>query len=107
MIELLRLVVRLAGEVHAQALEHVLIDAGEDDGGVYVAAGEFGQRVHGLLGVGVSDGADRQGDEHFICVQARVVVAHVLDLQMLNRLYDAGGYKRDIGGNTAEVLERV
>ena len=45
-------------------------------------------RVHGR--------ADREGDKHFISVQARVVVAQMLRLQVLNWLDDGGGDEKDL-----------
>ena len=106
-VELFRLVVRFAGEVHAQTLEHVLVNAGEDDGRVHVAARKRGEGVHGLLRVWIRDGADGQGYEHLVRVQPRVVIAHVLNLQMLYGFDDAGRDERDVVRYAAQVFERV
>ena len=106
-VELLRLVMRLAGEVHPEAVEDVGVDVREYDGGVHVAAGEGGERVHGLFGVGVGDGADAERYEHLVGVQARVVVAHVLGLEVLYGLDDARGDERNLVRYAAEVFERV
>ncbi len=57
---------------------------------------EGGELVHGLFGGGVGDGADGEGDEHLVGVQARVVVAHVLDLQVLYGLDDGRGDEQHV-----------
>ena len=72
-----------------QALEHVLGPRGESITVLCTsAAGEGGEPAPGRLGVGVRDGADGEGDEHLVRVQARVAVAHVLHLQVLDGLDD-------------------
>ena len=91
MIERVRLIDRLKRDVHAQTLEHALVDGGQNDGRMHLAAAKRGQRLHGQLRRRIRDGADGQRDQHLVGVQAGVGVAEMLDLQMLDRCEDHGG----------------
>ena len=77
-LAVLLLIGRLAGEVHPQTLEGVGVYAGQDDGGVHIAAlelGELPQRDGGSLILG---GRAGQRDEDLIGVQAGVAAACLL-----------------------------
>ena len=107
MIEFLIFKVRLAGYIHLELAEGVLVDAGEDDAGMRLAAGELFELLHGRLRIGIRDRADGEGDEHLVRVQAGVAVAEMGDLEMLDRLDDLRGDERDLVRNVAERLEGV
>ena len=107
MKELFGLEMRLKRDVDLELLEHILVHVREDDGRVRLAVRELCQLLHGDLGGRVACGADAQRDEHLVGVQARVVVAEVFDLQMLDRLDDVGRDERDVLRDAAKVLERV
>lgn len=89
MIQLLRLISRLEGDIDAELFEHLLVNVGEDDGGVRLAALEAVDLVDRVARHRVHDRAYSQRDKHLIRVQARIVVAEVLDLEVLDRLDDA------------------
>lgn len=107
MIQLLRLIPRLEGYIDAELLEHLLVDVGEDDGGVRLAALEAVDLVDRVARHRVHDRAYSQRDQHFIRVQARIVVAEVLDLEVLDRLDDARSDKLQRLVYPGELLESV
>ena len=107
MKELFGLEMRLKRDVDLELLEHILVHVREDDGRVRLTVRELCQLLHGDLGGRVACGADAQRDEHLVGVQARVVVAEVFDLQMLDRLDDVGRDERDVLRDAAKVLERI
>ena len=107
MKELLGLEARLERDVHLELFEHVFVHVREDDGRVRLAVRELFELLHGDLGGRVAHGADAQRHEHLVGVQARVVVAQMLDLQVLDRLDDLGRDERDVLRDAAEVFERV
>ena len=76
---------RLAGDVDAQAAEDLLVHRGEDDRGMDLAAAQLVQLLHRKLGGRVGGRADGEGDQHLVGVQARVAVAQMVDLQVLDR----------------------
>lgn len=107
MVELFVLVNGLAGDIHAELFEYAVVDLGENDGRMRVAVLEIGKRVHCAGGNWIGRGADGERDEHLVGMQARVVIAHVIDLQMLNRLDDAGGDELQFVRNIGKHLQRV
>ena len=107
MKELFGLEMRLKRDVDLELLEHILVHVREDDGRVRLTVRELCQLLHGDLGGRVACGADAQRDEHLVGVQARVVVAEVFDLQMLDRLDDVRRDERDVLRDAAKVLERI
>ena len=107
MKELFGLEARLKRDVHLELFEHVFIHVREDDGRVRLAVRQLFELLHGGLGGRVAHGADAQRHEHLVGVQARVVVAQMLDLQVLDRLDDLGRDERDVLRDAAEVFERV
>ena len=58
-------------------------------------------------GGGVRGGADRQRDQHFIDVQARVAVPHVADLQALDGLDHGGRDQLEFIRNARQRFQRV
>ena len=80
---------------------------GENDRGVRLAAGELLELLHGDLGLGIGRGADREGDEHLVGVQPRIVVSEMRGLEMLNGLDDLAGDERDAAVNFAQMLQCV
>ena len=75
MEQLRALVLRLAGQVHAQAAEHLLIRGGKDHRGVHLTAAQRAQLVQRGLCLGVAGGADGQRQQHLLGVQAGVLAA--------------------------------
>ena len=86
MIELFGLVMRLAGEVHAELFENAGIDLREHDGGMDLAAGKLGKLRERELRDRVGRRRNGQRNQHFVGVQTGVVVAETLDLELLDRL---------------------
>ena len=107
MIQLLCLIPRLEGYIDAELLEHLLIDVGEDDGGVRLAALEAVDLVDSVARHRVHDRAYSQRHQHLIRVQARIVVAEVLDLEVLDRLDDARSDKLQRLVYPGKLLESV
>ena len=105
--ELFGLEARLERDVHLELFEHVFVHMREDDGRVRLAVRELFELLHGDLGGRVVHRTDAQRDEHLVGVQARVVVAQMLHLQVLDRLDDLGRDERDVLRDAAEVFERV
>ena len=107
MKELFGLEMRLKRDVYLELLEHILVHVREDDGRVRLTVRELCQLLHGDLSGRVACGADAQRDEHLVGVQARVMIAEVFDLQVLDRLDDVGRDECDVLRDAAKVLERV
>ncbi len=84
MIQAVLFIDGFAGQAHAQPLEYPVVHGGEDDRGMYLAALELVQRLHGLQRVWVAGRADRQRDEHLVGVQARVSALHVIGFERLD-----------------------
>ena len=72
-----------------------------------LAAAQLFQLVDGVARHGIRHRADRQGDQQLVRVQAGIVVAQVLHLQMLDRLDDARGDEQQFFLIAGQVLERV
>ena len=107
MIQLLRLIPRLEGDVDAELLEHLLVDVGENDGGMRLTALEAVDLVDRVACHRVHDRAYRQRDKHLIRVQTRIVVAEVLDLEVLDGLDDARSDELKRLVDPSELLESV
>ena len=107
MIEPVALVDGVEGDVHAQALEGILVRLGEDHAGVGLAAVELLELLDGRGGGGRGGRADRQSDQHLVDVQPRVAVAQVTGLEILNRLDDRGGDQVDLVRDARQLLQRV
>ena len=54
---------RLAGQVHAQTLEGLLVHLGQDDGGMDLAATEGAELFHSQFCGGIGSSADGQGNQ--------------------------------------------
>ena len=106
-VELIGLVDRLAGDVQAQPLEHVLVHPRQNDRSVELAVSQLFQLLQSQSGIGVGDSADGQGDEGFIGVQAGVAVAHMGNLQILDRLDDLAAEKLHFLFNACQRLQSV
>ena len=107
MIELFDLVPRLAGHMDAEALVELDILLRDDNGEMCVAAAQAAELLLRELGDGVRQRGDAQRDEHLVRVQARVVVAEALDLQLRDRLDDLCGDEVETVVHAALCLERV
>src|SRR5699024_4260269 len=94
-IQVVGLILGLAGELEAQLLIGALVGGREDDGAVGLAPVEGGQGVEGGLGLGVLVGRRGQGDQDLVAVEPGVVGAQVLDLDGLDGLDGALGDEVD------------
>ena len=106
-VQLVRLVTGVAGEIHAKALKDVVVNLRENNSGMCFAVLEQGQLLHGDGGFLVSGGADGERQQHLVRVEARVVVAQIIALQRLNGLDDVRGNQVHALVNAAESLERI
>lgn len=107
MIQLFCLMLGLKGDIYAQLLEQFLIHVREDNRGVGLAAAQLVQLFDSAAGHGIGDRADGQGDKQLIGVQAGIVVAHVLHLEMLDRLDNAGGNEGQLLIYAGQIFERI
>ena len=89
-IELVTLVLRVAGDVHLQAAENVAVHLGQNDGGVRLAARQQGKLLHGQRGGFVGGGADGQSHQHLVAVKTGVVIAQIIAFQGAQRADDGG-----------------
>ena len=90
MIKLVALVAGITGQGDAQAAEGVVIHRGENDRGVGFTVLQLRKLAQGPGGIVVGGRGNGQGNEHFVGVQARVVVAQVFALQVLYGLDNLG-----------------
>ena len=81
----------LTGQIHSQPIEGIHVHAGQDDGGVDVAALELGELMEGQRGGLVLSSRAGQRDQNFIGVQAGVPAAQIVRLQGLDGLNGTGG----------------
>ena len=106
-IQLLGLMNGFAGQVHAQLLEDVVVYLSQNDRGVYLTAAQTGQMIECQLCNRVGGCRDGQRDQHFVGVQARVVVAQPLGLELLDGLDDERGQQRQVVRNVCQMFECV
>ena len=90
MIELLCLVNRLTGKVDAELVEHVEVNRTHHGRGVSIAVCEISDLLHSEFCNRVGGSADSKSDEYFVSMKSRVVVAHVIDLKVGDRLDNIG-----------------
>ena len=65
------------------------------------------QLLHRQMGYRIIRRGNRQGDQDLIGMQARVMIAEMLDFQLLNRFDDIRGDQRDIVVDAADFLSRI
>ena len=106
-LAVLLLIGRLTGEVHPQTLDGVGVHAGQDDGGVHIAALELGELLQCDGGSLILGGGAGQRDEDLIGVQAGVVAAEVVGLEGLDRLDGTGGDKVGLLIDAGQLLKGV
>lgn len=75
------------GKLHTELLEYALVYIAQHHRGMNLTVAQFRQLLQGATAVLVLLREYRQGDNHFICVQTRVVATQVTDLGVLDRLY--------------------
>lgn len=80
----------LAGQIHAQLLHGIHIHAGQDDGGVHIAALQVGELLEGGCSSGILRGRAGQGNQDLVGVQTGVFAAQIVGLEGLDGL-DGGG----------------
>ena len=90
-IELVGLILGLAGELDAQLAVSPLVGGGQDDGAVGLTALKMGQGLQRPGGLGVQIGGGGQGDEHLVGVQPGVPVAQVgIFMSLMGAMMDDG-----------------
>lgn len=91
----------LAGQIHAQLLHGIHIHAGQDDGGVHIAALQVGELLEGGCSSGILRGRAGQGNQDLVGVQTGVLAAQIVGLERLDGLdggsADQVGLLRDAG----------
>lgn len=75
MIQLLRLVNRLASEIDAELVEHVDVDGAHHSGRMSVAVNEISNLLHRKLCDRVGGSADGKRDKYLIRMKSGVMVA--------------------------------
>ena len=90
------LIERLTCNVHVKTFENIVIDTGKNNGGVYIAAAERIELLHGLHRIFIGCRTDRKCNEHFVRVQARVAALHVVGFQCLNGTNNLRGDQADL-----------
>ena len=86
MIQLLSRVDRFTGDIDSELSEHILIYAREHRGRMCIRILKIIQLLHRELCDRVGRSRHGQSDQSLIHVKSRIVIAHVIDLQILNRL---------------------
>ena len=104
MIQSGALIDRLAGQVGAEAHDDFLVNRGQEDRGMNLAAAQLIQLLERLCHHGVGHGADGQRQKHLIRMQARVAAAQMLHLQGLDRRQDGGRKKLNAVVNSCQTL---
>ena len=84
MIEIVVLILRLAGHVDMELSEDLRVNGGQDHGAMCRAAVEHRQAGHGLPCVLIMGCTHGQSHKHLICMESRILVAKIVDLQILN-----------------------
>ena len=84
-VQTLAPVLRLRGDLNVEIAENSFIHGSQNRGGVNLASAQLFEILQRLRSVRISISRHRQGNQHFICVQARVATAQMLSLQSLNR----------------------
>ena len=89
-IKLFGRVNRLAGQVQAELAIDVAIDVRENDRYVCFASAQLRKLLHSQSRHGVGCSRDGKCDQNLICMKSGIVVAQVIDLQVLYGLHDNG-----------------
>ena len=76
---------RVAGEAYAELFEDFAVDFAQHYGRVHLTAAQTGKHLQGAAAALVAVGEHRQGHQHFIGVEARVVPFEVDCFCVLNR----------------------
>ena len=84
----------LAGQIHAQLLHGIHIHAGQDDGGVHIAALQVGELLEGGCSSGILRGRAGQGNQDLVGVQTGVLAAQIVGLEGLDGL--DGGSRNEV-----------
>ena len=77
---------RLAGKVDAELMEHIEVYRAHHGSGMSIAVGEVADLLHSELCYRVGGSTDRKSDEDLIRMKSGVVVAHMIDLKVRDRL---------------------
>ena len=107
MIQPVALVSGIAGQVHAQPAEGVVVHCGQDDRGMNFAVLQLRQLAQCPGGVVVGGRGNGQGDQHLIRMQAGVVIAQILALQFLNGFDNLGRNQVRLLRNPRQLLQCV
>src|SRR5574344_2201588 len=72
-----------------------------------ITVDKVAELLHGKLSDRVSRRTHCKRYQNFVCMQARIMVAHVIDLHVLYRLDNVWRYKRNIVGNSRKNLKGI
>ena len=104
MVKLLRLILRLTRDVHAELLKKLLIHVGENDGGVRLTAAQGVYLVDGVAAMGfVTAQMARAMSSSSMCRRG-CGCPYALDLEMLDRLDNAGRDEQHLLVDSGERL---
>ena len=107
MIKLLCLILRLACEVDTELFEYVFIYAGEQHGGMCLCAGKLGKLFERACGGFIGCRRNSERKKRFIHMQARVAVAHMIGLELLDRFDDRGRDEQRGIVDACEIFEGI
>ena len=105
MIQSFILIHRFSSHLDSQPFELLDIYAGQHGGGVGLAALQLRKLLQGFLRIRVGSRAGGKGDQHLVCVQARIFAAQIFSLQLLNR-FDGGRGEPDGAGDGTDRQTR-
>ena len=83
--------------MYAQLPEYFLVHMGQDHRRMCFAAPQLGKLLHGFIGNFVGGRTDRQGDQHLVGVEPRVLIAQAAGFQTLDWLDDGRGNQMEAG----------
>ena len=106
-IEFFGLVHGRTGQVHAQLFKHTVIDLGQNDRRMHFGALERAELLDSQVSRRVGGRRDGQGNEHFVGVQAGVMVAQTAGFQPLDGFDDERRQQMQFIGQTSQMLEGV
>ena len=72
-----------------------------------ITAAKVCKLIDRALGIGGVDGADRESNKNLVGVKSGVMVAKMLDLEMLDGLDDLGGHKMLLVVDSRQSLGQV
>ena len=77
---------RLAGKIYSQTLENSLINGGENNGGMHLAAAQFRNLFHSFFSVFIGSCADRKRKKSFVRMDSGIIIAQMIYFEIHYRL---------------------